>query len=244
MGYIVYANWVGLHGWGLTGHKRIEEIRRHSSTRDHIDYLPDDPDTVRKIRALIAPLRWDTGIGAVVLFIVTAAFMISGAAVLYPLESRFEGWSLLTNQAHVWSNIHASLVWVYYVCIIAALWGTLQALPEIYARVIQEFCVAIWPQGKWDYDRIRRRICLYIFCTTMIIVWLNIPFDILIQIAGFILANFSIALIMLAAIYLNFKLPSVYRTRWPILSGALVAAVVLVIFAVISGQGLITKLLG
>ncbi len=244
MGYIVYANWVGLHGWGLTGHKRIEEIRRHSSTRDHIDYLPDDPDTVRKIRALIAPLRWDTGIGAVVLFIVTAAFMISGAAVLYPLESRFEGWSLLTNQAHVWSNIHASLVWVYYVCIIAALWGTLQALPEIYARVIQEFCVAIWPQGKWDYDRIRRRICLYIFCATMIIVWLNIPFDILIQIAGFILANFSIALIMLAAIYLNFKLPSVYRTRWPILSGALVAAVVLVIFAVISGQGLITKLLG
>jgi Mn2+/Fe2+ NRAMP family transporter len=244
MGYIVYANWVGLHGWGLTGHKRIEEIRQQASESDSINHLPNDPETISKVRALIAPLRWDIGLGAIVLFIVTAAFMISGAAVLYPLESRFDGWSLLTNQAHVWSNIHSSLVWVYYICIIAALWGTLQALPEIYARVIQEFLQAIWPDREWNYDRIRKRVSLYIFCTTMIIVWLNIPFDILTHIAGFILANFSIALIMVAALYLNFKLPAAYRTRWPVLSGALVAAVILVIFAVISGQGLISKLMG
>ena len=47
----------------------------------------------------------------------------------------------------------------------------------------------------------------------MVLIWLNIPFDILTQIAGFILANFSIALMMLAALYLNAKLPAVYRTR-------------------------------
>ena len=136
------------------------------------------------------------------------------------------------------------MVWVYYICIIAALWGTLQALPEIYARVMQEFFQAIWPNREWDYGRIRRNVCVYIFIATMIIVWLNVPFGILTQIAGFILANFSIALMMLAALYLNFKLPVLYRTRLPMLVGGLVSAVILICFAAISGWGLITKLFG
>ena len=242
--YIVYANWVGLHGWGLTGHRDAEAIRQHAFASDEIDYLPDSPEQVGRLRRLVSPLRWDVGMGAVVLFFVTAAFMISGAAVLYPLESRFEGWSLLTNQAHVWSNIHPSLTWIYYVCIIAALWGTLQALPEIYARVTTEFFESIWPDRTWSYYKIKRVICLYIFATTMLIVWNNIPFDILTQIAGFLIANFAIALIMVAALYLNFKLPPAYRTRPSILVGAVVSTVVLLISAAISGWGLIGKLAG
>ena len=141
-------------------------------------------------------------------------------------------------------KIHDKLIWVYYICIIAALWGTLQALPEIYARVSQEFFQAIWPNREWDYHKIRRYVCLYIFITTFVIVWLNIPFDILTQIAGFILANLSIALMMLGAIYLNFKLPAVYRTRLPMLLGAIVSAAILIVFAGISGWGLIGKLFG
>jgi hypothetical protein len=244
MSYIVYANWVGLHGWGLTGHKKIAEIREHAFTHDTIDYLPETPEQMSRVRQLLTPLRWDIGLGAVVLLIVTGAFMLSGAAVLYPLETRFVGWSLLTNQAHVWSNIHASLVWVYYVCIIAALWGTLQALPEIYARVTQEFFQAVWPGRTWDYHKIQRTICAYIFTVAMIIVWLNIPFNILIQIAGFIMANLAIAIVILAAMYLNFKLPPAYRTRLPMLVGAIISAGILIVFAGISGWGLTVKLFG
>ena len=87
-------------------------------------------------------------------------------------------------------------------------------------------------------------VCVYIFITTFVIVWLNIPFDILTQIAGFILANLSIALMLLGAIYLNFKLPAVYRTRLPMLLGAIVSAAILMVFAGISGWGLIGKLFG
>ncbi len=244
MGYIVYANWVGLHGWGLTGHEKIEEIRQHASSQDEIDYLPDSPDAVAHLRHLTAPMRWDVGMGALVLFVVTAAFMLSGAAVLYPLESRFEGWSLLTNQAHVWANIHPSLVVVYYIYIVAALWGTLQALPEIYTRVTHEFFQAVWPHREWNYQKLRHIISVYLLATTMVIVWLNIPFDILTQIAGFMLANFAIALIMIAAIYLNFKLPRPYRTRPPVLLGALVSAAILITSACVSGWGLFWKLFG
>ena len=253
MGYIVYSNWVGLHGWGMTGHQKIEAIRQHAFGRKKIDYLPDasDSEQVSRLRQTILPLKWDVGMGAIVLFIVTGAFMLSGAAVLYPMLERgeieggaFQGWSLLTDQAHVWSNIHFALVWVYYICIIVALWGTLQALPEIYARVTQEFFQAVWPNREWDYHKIQRTICIYIFGATMVLTWSNIPFDILTQIAGFILANFSIALMMIAAIYLNFKLPRVYRTRPPMLIGATVSAGILIAFAGISGWGLIVKLFG
>lgn len=248
MGYIVYANWIGLHGWGLTGHKKITSIREHAFAHERIDYLPDDPQQVKRLRALIAPLRWDVGMGAIVLFIVTGAFMMSGAAVLYPmlaqgrLEAGFQGWSLLTEQAHVWRNIHPYLVVVYYVCVIAALWGTLQALPEAYARVTQEFFQAVWSGRSWSYDKIRAIICAYLFLSTAAFVWTGASFDTLIQIASFLVSNLALALVMFAALYLNFKLPPAYRTRRPILVGGVASAIILSIFAAISGWGLTMKL--
>jgi len=248
MGYIVYANWVGLHGWGLTGHKRIASIREHAFTHDEIDYLPDDPQQVKRLRELIVPLRWDVGMGAIVLFIVTGAFMMSGAAVLYPMladgriEAGFQGWSLLTEQAHVWANIHPYLVVVYYVCVMAALWGTLQALPEAYARVTQEFFQAVWPGRFWDYDTIRRVICAYLFVSTTAMVWTGASFDLLIQIAGFLVSNLALAFVMFAALYLNHQLPPAYRTRLPVLIGGVISAIVLSGFATISGWGLAVKL--
>ena len=52
---------------------------------------------------------------------------------------------------------------------------------------------------------------------------------------------FALALVMFAALYLNFKLPPAYRTRLPVLIGGVAAAVVLSLFAAISGWGLAMK---
>jgi Mn2+/Fe2+ NRAMP family transporter len=248
LSYVVYANWIGLHRWGMTGHDEIEAIRRHAASRDTVDYLSEAPEHVRQMRQSLSPLRWDVGMGAVVLFIVTAAFMVSGAAVLYPLLqggrlAGFQGWSLLTDQAHVWRAIHPALVWVYYITVIAALWGTLQALPEIYARVTQEFFQAVWPKRTWDYAPLQRVLGAYIFVVTTFFVWRNYAFDTLIQIASFLLANLAIALAMIAALILNFKLPSAYRTRPWMLAGGVASAAILVLFAAISGWGLAVKVL-
>jgi len=49
---------------------------------------------------------------------------------------------------------------------------------------------------------------------------------------------------MIAAIYLNFKLPSAYQTRLPMLIGGIVSAVILVVFAGISGWSLLPKVIG
>lgn len=244
MSYLAYANWVGMHGWGMAGHPRIEAIKRHAASRDKLDYLPEQGEEVRRLRQSLQPLRWDVGMGGFVLFFVTAAFMISGAAVLFPLQSRFEGWSLLTNQADIWRQIHPALVWVYYVCIAAAMWGTLQSLPEVYGRVTQEFAAAIWPERKWDFKTIQIVVCAYIFVVAMALVWLNVPFDLLTQIAGFLLANLGTACAMVAALYLNFKLPPACRTRGIILAGAVLSALLLIVFSFISGWGLFARLVG
>jgi hypothetical protein len=114
----------------------------------------------------------------------------------------------------------------------------------VYTRVTQAFFQAVWPARKWEYHGVQRVIAVYLFVTTMLLVWMNVPFDILTQIAGFLLSNLAIAMIMVAALYLNYRLPTVYRTRLPLVIGGVLSAVILSVFAVISGWGLAIKLFG
>ena len=243
LGYIVYANWISLHGWGLTGHPRADEIRRRAAAGRPADYLPQDPVLVARIRSSLAPVKWDVGCGAVVLWIVSASFMMAGAAVLYPLlqtgqlDDAFAGWNLLTDQAHIWRNVHESLIWVYYVCVLVALWGTLQAFPEIYSRVIVDFGQAIWPARNWSRVKVQLFVSVYVIIATSCVVWSDLKFDTLTHVVAFLTTNLAVALSMVAAIYLNFQLPPAYRTHWWMLVGGVISAVVLLAVSVISGVG-------
>ena len=55
MGYVVYANWVSMHRWGMTGHQNIAAVRKLASGRDRIDYLPEQPEQVNRLRQILAP---------------------------------------------------------------------------------------------------------------------------------------------------------------------------------------------
>jgi Mn2+/Fe2+ NRAMP family transporter len=245
MCYVAYANWIGLHGWGLCGSRDIEAIRRCAAEGHPADYLPNHPREAARLRRLLQPLRWDVTFGAVVLLVVSASFMLAGAAVLYPmlqsgqLKSAFEGWSLLTEQGAIWANIHPALVWVYYVCVLAALWGTLQSYPQIYARVTHEFATAIWPQWRIPYRNLQLAICVYVFVATSCLVWSDVNFATLTAVVSFLATNAGVAVAMLAALYLNFQLPPLYRTRWWMLIACVISAVLLVAVSIISGWELI-----
>ncbi len=242
--YVVYADWISLHGWGQTNHPEIEEIRHRAAAGSPRDYLPDDPESAAKILRSIAPLKWDVGLGAFVLWSVSASFMVAGAAVLYPLlasgqmETVFSNWSLLTDQAYIWRNVHESLIWVYYVCVLIALWGTLQAYPEIYSRVILDFGKAIFPDRKWSRRRVQYGVSIYVFISAGTVIWSNLRFDTLTHIVAFLATNLGVALAMVAALFLNFYLPPRYRTRWWMLVGGIVSAGILLIASTISGIGL------
>jgi hypothetical protein len=249
MCYVAYANWVSIHRWGLCGHDDIATIRRRAAAGSPADYLPNDPRQVRRLNRLLAPLRWDVALGALVLFIVSASFMSAGAAVLYPrlasgqMPTLFEGWNLLTEQGSIWANIHPALVWVYYVCVLAALWGTLQAYPEIYTRVTHEFLSAIWGQGSVSYGRLKWVICTYVFLAAVILSWINVDFATLTAVVSFLATNAGVAVAMLAALYLNHQLPPPYRTRWWMFGAGIVSAVILVAVTAVSGWELAQRAL-
>jgi hypothetical protein len=179
-----------------------------------------------------------------VLWAVTASFMMAGAAVLYPLMASGQAllgkndWSLLTDQAYIWHNIHPSLIWVYYICVLLALWGTLQAFPEIYSRVIHDFAQAIWPARPWSHRRIHLVVIAYVLIVSSLVVWSDLNFDTMTHIVAFLTTNLAVAISMCAALYLNFQLPPAYRTRWWMLVGGILSAVILLIVAGVSGAGL------
>jgi Mn2+/Fe2+ NRAMP family transporter len=249
MTYIAYSTWISIHGWGLCGHAQIDAIRRRAGDGSPRDYLPDEPKSAARLRRLVTPLRWDVSIGAAVLFVVSASFMLAGAAVLNPmlqsgqLAGAFSGWSLLTDQGHIWQAIHPALVWVYYVCVLAALWGTLQAYPEIYARVTHEFAAAIWPARNLSYHRLQTWIAVFVFATSVPLVWSRVEFATLTNIVAFLATNGGVALAMLAALWLNFQLPPRYRTRsWMLFAGVL-SALILVAASVVSGWELLSEVI-
>jgi hypothetical protein len=248
LGYIVYANWISLHGWGLTSHPQISKIHASAAQGSPADYLPTEPVLAKRVLRSLAPLRWDVGCGAVVLWVVTASFMMAGAAVLYPLaesgqlEASKSDWSLLTDQASIWQNIHPSLIWVYYICVLLALWGTLQAFPEIYSRTIHDFAESIWPARQWSHRRVHFGVLAYVLLASSLVVWSDLRFDTMTHIVAFLTTNLAVAISMCAALYLNFQLPPQYRTRSLMLVGGIVSAAVLLVVATVSGVGLWNEL--
>jgi hypothetical protein len=123
--------------------------------------------------------------------------------------------------------------------VLAALWGTLQSYPQIYARVTHEFATAIWPQWRIPYRNLQLAICVYVFVATSCLVWSDVNFATLTAVVSFLATNAGVAVAMLAALYLNFQLPPLYRTRWWMLIACVISAVLLVAVSIISGWELI-----
>lgn len=243
--YIAYANWISIRGFGLSGHPNIQDIRARADASARIDYLPDDPAEAHRLRALLSPLRWDVGMGAVVLFIVTASFMMAGAVGLYPRHLSLPGnaFDLLTRQGHIWEHLHRGLVPVYYVAVLAALWGTLATIPEAETRVAHEFFSAIWPRfASFPFRGLQAIIVLWFLVASCFWIWSGVSFDLLTQIVALLATNLGVALICVAALYLNFKLPPRYRTRWWMLAGGVISALILFLAFAGSAVGLLRKL--
>jgi hypothetical protein len=131
---------------------------------------------------------------------------------------------------------------VYYICVVAALWGTVQSYPEIYARVTHDFCTAIWPTRKCSLHRFRLVIAAYVFLVATPFVWIDVSFSTLTAIVAFLATNAGVALAMLAALYLDRQLPPLYRSRWWLFAAGLLSAAILTAASCISGWGLLQQI--
>ena len=245
-GYLAYSSWVGQSGWGINSHPQIDEIRRRASASCRIDYLPDDAEQAARLRTSLGPLRWDVGLGAVVLFIVTVAFLTAGAAILFPRQEVVgaNSWELLTKQASIWQQIHRSLVPVYYIMVLAALWGTLASVPEAVAQVVQEYLSAVWPRFESvPTARIKRWLIAWFFATSIAWTWSGVSFDLMVQIGAFLALSLGLFVVFSCVLYFNMTLPPRYRPPNWVVAGSFLSAFILLLCSIGGGVGLFRKLL-
>ena len=182
MNYVVYSNWVVLKGWTA-------------------------PRTGSVKKALV-PLRWDVGFNATLVLLVTGSFMVAGATVLRPLQKIPLGFDLLTEQAHIFAQISPAVIPLYYVLILTALWGTLNALPDIYARGASSFLQQLLPdkKGYLAYKSIIKIFGPVMLFLTWVFIWTEARPMIMIDLVALFSTNIGVGLVCLSAVWLDQQL--------------------------------------
>ena len=219
MNYMVYSNWVLIKGWTV--------------------------DRSGTLREALRALRWDVGFNAVVVLLVTGSFMVAGAAVLGPLHRIPHGFDLLTEQAHIFARISPAMIPIYYALILTALWGTLNALPEIYVRASHGFLCQLVPRMKsgLHYHTAMKIFGGAIVTLSWLLIWSESTPIIMIDIVALFSTNIGVGLVCLAAIWLDCQLEPDRRSSRFIWWATVLSAVVINLVAVISAREVIEKYL-
>jgi Mn2+/Fe2+ NRAMP family transporter len=242
--YVVYAHWTAIHGWGMNSSPHIKEIRDFARNQGPI-YLSQEKEEVRKANIHLTKIRWDIALGAFVLFFVTCAFLIAGAAVLHPRHLLPGGYILLSHQKAIWEQLSPVMVPVYYVTILAALWGTLYAIPELYARINYEFLGALFPAvRRVAYQKVFLYVGVYIGVVSAFIIWTGMKPVTMMDIAAMISTNIGIMLVCYGTLWLNASLPREYRMGKTFLVGVIITAAILTVVSAVSVTQMWAKYIG
>lgn len=223
MGYVVYCEFVRQKRWG---------VFRSRLAPPPPERLPTDPESLDRARSGLTHMRYDLAITASLIFLVTAAFLVAGAVVLHPIGQMPLGFDLLSRQATIFAKISPVLVPVYYVAILFALWGTLNSVPEIYARVTHAFLGALLPErfAKVPYERVMRGLGVYLALCSIPLLWFRIQPQAMMDFVALFSTNLGVGLAFLAALWLDRRLPRELRAS-PLLFGAGVASFLVVLAA-------------
>jgi Mn2+/Fe2+ NRAMP family transporter len=204
MGYVVYCEFVRQKRWG---------VFRADAPPPSPDSLPTDPANLARARSGLWLMRGDLATTAALIFMVTAAFMVAGAVVLHPIGQMPLGFDLLSRQAAIFERISPALIPVYYVAILFALWGTLNSVPEIYARVTHGFLAALSPArfGALPYLSVMRGMGLYLAVSAVPLLWFRVQPQAMMDMVGLLSTNLGVALAFVAALWLDRRLPPPLR---------------------------------
>ncbi len=242
--YVVYAHWAALHGWGMSSSPEIEEIRDFARKKGPV-FLPPDKEQIRKANIHLTTIRWDIALGAFVLFFVTSAFLMAGAAVLHPRQLLPGGYVLLSHQKAIWEQLSPVMVPVYYVTILAALWGTLYAIPELYARLNHEFLGALFPAvRRTPYRKVFIYVGIYIGVASIFMLWTGMKPVTMMDIAAMISTNIGIMLVSFGTLWLDASLPKAYRMGKVAFVGMIITAALLTLASAVSVTQMWAKYLG
>ncbi|RMH57973.1 MAG: hypothetical protein D6679_05675 [Candidatus Hydrogenedentota bacterium] len=227
MGYIVYADFVREKRWGV--YAATEPPPEPSA-------LPMDEENLARARAGLIPLWGDLAVTSLLIFLVTGAFLIAGAAILNPRQMLPAGFDLLSKQATIFSTISPYLIPVYYVAILFALWGTLNSLPEIYARVTRDFLAVLAPERfrNLQLSTVMRILGAYFAVCVVVLIARGTKPMAMIHFVGLYSTNLGVAAAMAAALWLDRRLPRPLRSSPFFFVMGLLSFLVIAVFSGIS----------
>jgi hypothetical protein len=219
MGYVVYCEFVRQKRWG---------VFRADHPPPPPDRLPTDGGNLRRAHSGLWLMRGDLAMTAVLIFVVTAAFLVAGAVVLHPIGQMPLGFDLLSRQAAIFERISPALIPVYYVAILFALWGTLNSVPEIYARVTHGFLAALFPArfAAVPYTSVMRAMGLYLAVSSVPLLWFRVQPQAMMDVVGLLSTNLGVALAFVAALWLDGRLPAPLRASRLLFGAGVVSSVI------------------
>lgn len=214
LNYLVYANWVLIKKWTV-GEKSLGQG--------------------------LKALQWDVGFNAVVVLLVTSAFMVAGAAILNPLHRIPAGFDLLTEQAYIFGRISRAMIPLYYITILAALWGTMNSLPDIYARGAHSFLEQLLPRARLSFRTVMNVFGVVTLPLCWYLIWRGTTPVVMIDLVALFSTNVSVGLACWAGVWLDRRLPRQRRAPAWLWWAAVAAAVVITFMSALSAREVLGK---
>ncbi|MEV0612154.1 Nramp family divalent metal transporter [Nonomuraea sp. NPDC050404] len=236
--YIGYTGLLREKKWGLLGRDDIAELERRLDEVPKGQHLPlsREPAEVAKARAwTLAPLS-DVLLSVVAVVLFTLAFVINGANLLHPEHLVPADDELLVNQAAFLEVLWPGLVYLYYVAIFCAFFGTVVALWEVYSATAYESVSAVSARARRAGPAFTRRwVYPYILIASLLVVWTGIDPVVLVTPTSLVGGVLGVGSMALAMAYTERKvLPPEYRMNragWWLM---VVAGLVLMVFGVVA----------
>jgi hypothetical protein len=236
--YIGYTGLLREKRWGMLGRSDAAEISERYEQLPAGSQLPlsENETEVAKAKAWSRAPFYDVLFSVIAILIFTAAFAINGANLLHERQLVPSEDQLLVNQANFLEVIHPTLLYLYYVAIFFAYFGTLYGLWDVYTSTTYETVSAVFPALR-QRGRIalKRWVYLYIFVVSLALVWTGADPVAIVTPASIVGGVLGVGIFALAMLYSERKvLPPAYRLKgfgWWL---TLIAGVVLTGFGIIA----------
>ena len=188
---IGYLGWIKVKKWGVFKDKKDPEgfsnnCLENFKKQGKISYLPDKPSEIKKSRILLKPVKIDLILAFIIVSIVSASYMIAGAALLGPAHQLPSDAKLVHEQLIIFEHLAEWLKPIFQISVVFALFGTVYAGFEAATRMLYETSKNL---SKKIRDFEYKRFMLYVF---MYILVFSIPLAIKMAVDP----NFSVLLLL------------------------------------------------
>ncbi|MEJ7616091.1 MAG: Nramp family divalent metal transporter [Pyrinomonadaceae bacterium] len=187
-----------------------------------------DAASIARGRAWLRAPLFDVIVSFGSVLLISACFMMLGAAVLNPARLVPTDRDLYSQQSQFLGLIHPYLVLVYKAGIFFAIFGVIYAAFELYTRTAYEPLRAIWPRREWDLKRLRLWVVLYAGIGGLVLLWSGRQTVTLASVISPLSGVLGCGLWCLAMIWVERReMPKAYRMGTPLFILTITAGIVM-----------------